>query len=232
MTGFGRISRELLEERGVKFCEANQISSMAELRQIPWPKLRELFMEYLKEAGMFASFNICTDGYVLPLSLEDSILTGAHHDIDYIIGCTIDEVHQSMGRVNMAAAQRGWGRCQNMQGKKPAYFYCFDRLLPGEQENAFVGKAFHSADLWYIFGTLNRCWRPFTEEDYHLSDMMMDYWTNFAKTGNPNGGDLPTWETFNEPDRLALRFSIEKVEMADYSLDGKMTEMEDELMKM
>jgi len=35
-------------------------------------------------------FNISTDGYVLPLSLEDSVIQGTNHDVDYMIGCTID----------------------------------------------------------------------------------------------------------------------------------------------
>ncbi len=29
--------------------------------------------------------------------------------------------------------------------------------------------------------------------DRTLSDQVMTYWTNFAKTGNPNGGSLPNW---------------------------------------
>ena len=43
------------------------------------------------------------------------------------------------------------------------------------------------------FGTLGSSWRPMEEKDYALSDQMTDYLTNFAKTGNPNAGDLPEW---------------------------------------
>ncbi len=54
------------------------------------------------------------------------------------------------------------------------------------------GLAFHSDDIVYVFGTLDTrpgaVWRP---EDRKLSDQMMDYWTNFAKTGDPNGPGLP-----------------------------------------
>ena len=31
------------------------------------------------------------------------------------------------------------------------------------------------------------------KKDYELSDQMVNYLTNFAKTGNPNGEGLPTW---------------------------------------
>ena len=34
-------------------------------------------------------------------------------------------------------------------------------------------------------------------EDRKLSDLMQRYWTNFAKTGNPNAPDLPNWPVYN-----------------------------------
>ena len=69
-----------------------------------------------------------------------------------------------------------------------SYAYCFARQLPGDDRGAF-----HSADLWYWFGSLENCWRPFTEEDYALSDAMVTYLMNFARTGDPNGEDMPVW---------------------------------------
>jgi len=34
-------------------------------------------------------------------------------------------------------------------------------------------------------------------EDRKMSEVIQSYWTNFAKTGDPNGGDLPKWATYN-----------------------------------
>ena len=90
-----------------------------------------------------------------------------------------------------------------------SYAYCFARQLPGDEKGAF-----HSADLWYWFGTLENCWRPFTEEDQALSDTMVGYLTNFARTGNPNGDGLPVWETAQSSGQ-SLWFDTSELVMAD-----------------
>lgn len=43
-----------------------------------------------------------------------------------------------------------------------------------------------------------------TEEDETLSEKMVDYWTNFMKTGNPNRDDLPRWEPYRSDDDIMI----------------------------
>ena len=81
--------------------------------------------------------------------------------------------------------------------------------IPDGDEFHFVpdGEAYHSAELWYVFGTLNRCWRHFDGRHYDLSYDIIKYWTNFAKTGNPNGKGLPAWEPVTEESRTRMVFN-------------------------
>jgi len=227
-TAAGRLPREKVELQGIKFMEYIGCKNISQMRAIPGEELLNKFLDYMKEHSLgMSTFNISTDGYVLPLSLEDSIIQGVHAYIDYMLGNTADE-GRILGMLHperMMASLRGWARLQLKQGKKPAYMYCFERKLPGDDAGAF-----HSAELWYIFGTLNRSWRPFTEADYKLSEQMIDYWTNFAKTGNPNGKGLVEWTPFTDDFPCTMKFSIEGNKMTDYSNNEKLKEFEDQLL--
>jgi para-nitrobenzyl esterase len=73
----------------------------------------------------------------------------------------------------------------------PAWEYQFDRAAP------------HGAEVPYVFGTLHS---P-TAVDQKLSQVIEQYWTNFAKTGNPNGAGLPAWPKFNESAQAYIEFT-------------------------
>ena len=92
----------------------------------------------------------------------------------------------------MKAAQLAWARMQAQQPKKPVYLASFEHQMP------HTGLASHGDDQFFVFHTLRKFWFPSTEEDEKLSRLMMKIWTNFAKTGSPNGGGLPEWTPFTE----------------------------------
>jgi para-nitrobenzyl esterase len=90
-----------------------------------------------------------------------------------------------------------WLEAHVATGEAPTYRYHFDLPSPTDQFHHPGSGAFHSDDIEYVFGTLDSRrgahWRP---EDRALSDLMQQYWTNFARNGNPNAPDLPDWPTY------------------------------------
>jgi para-nitrobenzyl esterase len=98
----------------------------------------------------------------------------------------------AMGTWRWLEAQRTTG------GGAPVYRYHFE--WPATPSKFHPGTfAFHSDDIEYVFGTLDT--RPgfkVTPQDRAMSEEMMSYWTNFAKNGDPNGGDLPYWPKYND----------------------------------
>lgn len=91
-----------------------------------------------------------------------------------------------------------WLEAQVSTGDSPVYRYRFDLGSPGDKYHAAAIGAFHSDDIEYVFGTLDSRnvaqWRP---EDRKLSELIGTYWTNFARTGDPNNTGLPVWPTYN-----------------------------------
>ncbi|OFW58044.1 MAG: hypothetical protein A2V52_05480 [Actinobacteria bacterium RBG_19FT_COMBO_54_7] len=84
---------------------------------------------------------------------------------------------------------------------QPVYLYKFT-MTSNDPRFARFGS-FHSLEIPYVFGNMNKgtemALRP---EDVALSEAMMNYWTNFAATGNPNGKGEPEWPAFTiENDR-------------------------------
>ena len=108
---------------------------------------------------------------------------------------------------------KSWCSLQADQGRQPAYAWLFDRRLPGDGCGAW-----HSSDLWYWFGTLGSCWRPMEEKDRLLSGQMVDYLTNFAKTGDPNGGTLPRWLPVRKGQSRVLRLGEGETRMGGVNL--------------
>lgn len=96
------------------------------------------------------------------------------------------------------------------KGRKPTYLYYFNREIPGDDFGAF-----HAGDLWYVFQTLHRSWRPFTGIDFELSRKIGAYLCNFARTGNPNGANLPSWEPYTARNRAGMALG-EQTAMLSY----------------
>ena len=86
------------------------------------------------------------------------------------------------------------------------YAYEFNDENAPPPQSAFGGLltfplgAYHTAELQYLFtgnffGLLPVA--PLSPPQQQLSDTMVDYWTQFAKTGNPNSYGNPAWPPYN-----------------------------------
>ena len=91
-----------------------------------------------------------------------------------------------------------WLEAHRKTGDSPVYRYHFE--LAATPSKFHPGTfAFHSDDIEYVFGTLDT--RPgfnVRPEDRTLSEAVMTYWTNFAKTGDPNSAGMPNWPKYND----------------------------------
>lgn len=100
-----------------------------------------------------------------------------------------------------------WSDMQAAQGL-PVYTYRFTRIVPAEGEYKKY-KAFHTGEVPYAYNNLGFVNRPWEPADRKLASQMSDYWVNFMKTGNPNGGSLPSWPAYRQQDRMTMYFDVD-----------------------
>jgi len=80
---------------------------------------------------------------------------------------------------------------------QPAYFYFFNRVPPSPDQT--IG-AFHAAEIVFVFGKSVPL-LPTDEQDQIITQAMGDYWTQFAKTGDPNLEGQPSWPAFSRKEQ-------------------------------
>ncbi|MFN4184064.1 MAG: carboxylesterase family protein [Hyphomonas sp.] len=99
---------------------------------------------------------------------------------------------------------------RNVEGGEPTYLYHFTRIPPSPRQT--IG-AFHAAEISFVFNS-HLPGLKVTEADLVLTEAMMTYWSNFARTGDPNGTGVPEWPAYSQ-DRdvwLDLNHSIRVIE--------------------
>jgi para-nitrobenzyl esterase len=97
--------------------------------------------------------------------------------------------------------------------RNPTYLFQFGYVPAAMRERSPYGAG-HGSEVSFVFNTLNARWgapAEATSEEKELARIMNNYWTNFAKTGNPNGKGLPAWPLYD----------TKKEEILDIDLDGK-----------
>lgn len=204
------------QRNGERFLRHLGVDSLDKARAIPAHDLlaaAESFSPPAESSGgwsMVENWIPCVDGRFLTDQYARTIESGACGGIDLLFGNTTNEFNEERDGVLVAAGEEGnreLGRLWVEAGGKAPFYYRFDVPMPGDDAGAF-----HSSDLWFTFGTLSKCWRPFVGWHYDLARMMCSYWTNFALSGDPNGSDmdgnpLPQWERFKTDSARSMVFS-------------------------
>jgi para-nitrobenzyl esterase len=230
-----------LKELGKEFVEFCGKKNIGEMRDISAETLQKHYEEFIKWFNITGDGYVLP--YTMDETIRrnehadiDYILSTTNHEIPRLVNdkVTLENFSPSMfgersaifGAVckptsdeeaadyvmwqeayEMKSAQLAWAMLQASKDKKPVYLCTFDRPMPG------VGLARHGDDQFYVFHTLRKFWMPFTEDDESLSQTMMRYWTNFAKTGDPNGEGLAEWTRFTTERPLTMSINTDRCEM-------------------
>ncbi len=206
------LSLKEAEEYGKLFADSLQAGSLEELRALPARKIKETGEKWSGRLrafgkGLLPQPNI--DGYVLEKFVGDVWREGKMHPIPYLCGAVNSDLLSEPEEVKakkpgaLIAQCGAWSeKCGEIYGK-PAYVYFFAHELPGDEWGA---EAFHSSELWYMMGTLARCWRPMGEDDRRLSREMVECWTDFMKTGNPDPQGDKNWRPYEKEEKFIKVF--------------------------
>lgn len=106
----------------------------------------------------------------------------------------------------------------NADASQPTWMYMFSRTWPSKHQT--IG-AYHSAEIPFVFDSHSPL-LPISHADEMLTEAMTSYWTNFARTGNPNGEGVPEWPRYtSETDKwMELHYPLEvRREMRARKLD-------------
>ena len=100
-----------------------------------------------------------------------------------------------------------WARLQSETGKSKVFVYYFDQFAPEPFMPGMPAPkgAAHASEIVYAFRNLDQsAGSKVTDEQKALSETMAKYWTNFAKTGDPNGEGLPEWPVYRDGEKSVM----------------------------
>ncbi|MGX4676211.1 carboxylesterase/lipase family protein [SAR92 clade bacterium H246] len=109
--------------------------------------------------------------------------------------------------------------------KSKAYFYYFDHALPKVKQLDLVG--FHGSEVPFVSNnvrTILTTWPGLGEADQesiYLSDLMSEFWVNFAKTGRPYANNSPLWPSFSPDEKKYMLFKNGKASVSSKLNNGR-----------
>ena len=174
-------------------------------------KLRDANAEQIVN-GNAEETNLIVDGSTLTGDIAVSFAKGPVANVPYLTGTNSDEgvivggdaaARDGFNDAQFAAPTRLFAGLVARNGN-PAYVYRF-AFMPDLLKRRGAPGVPHGGEIPFIFGfgPLAAFAPP---QDTAASAMMQNYWTNFAKTGDPNGPGLPVWPKFEgrTPETLVI----------------------------
>jgi para-nitrobenzyl esterase len=108
-------------------------------------------------------------------------------------------VKRIAGETHLAlAGAKAFAAVSSRHGRQPVYLFDFCRKDPEK------GAACHGLETQYLFGHQRTALKGTDATDDAIAKLLQDYWCNFIRTGNPNGGGLPVWTPYTADDRRVL----------------------------
>lgn len=161
-----------------QFMELAGCRTLDELREAPPERLFDAVeaIKALRRDNTYHTMPV-VDGLLLPAPVDELIKSPLK--LDYWIEYTNTDMYAPV----MAFIGNRFAR------ENGAWVCFFDLDAPGDRNDAF-----HSADLRYVFETLDSSWRPYGARDREAAAQLGAYLANFARSGDPNGPGLPLWE--------------------------------------
>ncbi len=191
-------SLDTVQMANKRFMDYFKKTTLKEMRALSFEELLKMAKEYGEATKKPMFWGPVTDKYVSGGTFSEEAKAGRIANIPYMFGYTANDL------LDMTKAVKDFCALRAEKSNKPAYGYFFARPLPGDTSGAF-----HSSDLWYVFHSFRHSWRPFTAGDETLSQQMVNYYTNFAKYGDPNAKEKVTWTPYSAQDPKLMELNVE-----------------------
>ena len=205
---------EKLEALGERIFEKLGVDTLEAARALPYENIYEANAQLTKEIGsQWGVVDAAVDGCFLPDTPLNIFRAGKMNPIP-LISCA------NAGELTTMFPMLVPGYVEMFGGMEKAgvdsYACIFDQV-PAKWRQEGMTHAPHGLELLYVFGDYDNItgwWEMtygmmsmmgsplksrdpgLTEKDKYVSESMMRYWTQFARTGNPNGSGLPDWPAY------------------------------------
>lgn len=222
------------EKSGVAFAATLGAQSIDELRELPAEQIASASFDGLPEIPHSNAALPIMDGYVIPDDTYRLYATGKQAKVPLLIGYNADEgahifkptdtaayiaatqrtygsfaheflalypagteAESARSQVRLAAESSfgwqiwAWARAHAKTSQRKVFFYFFSGQHNG-----------HGAELPYVF--LYEFGGGWSAQQRDIGAKISNYWTNFAKSGDPNGPGLPRWAAFDADDQRVM----------------------------